>query len=107
VSCNKLPDRYTAQQKAAQLKKYKLAFVTTLPTLVPRGVDTAILLDGFIIVGKPAAQNAMSNPTYHNNHGGGGGVNVLLLLLLLLLLEMRFIHGGKSQKVSQCANYPT
>ena len=63
ISCNKLAHRNMVQQKAHQLKKYKLALTTTLPTLVSAGVATAIRLLGFIMVGNPAAQKAINNPT--------------------------------------------
>ena len=64
VSCNKLAHRYIVQQKAHQLKKYKLALMTRPPTVVLDGVETAMLLFGFIMVGNAAAQNAINNPTW-------------------------------------------
>jgi hypothetical protein len=53
----KLPEIHKLHKKVAQVEKYKLALTTCVN-------PTAILLEGFIMTGKPADQRARINPAY-------------------------------------------
>ena len=61
ISCTIEPLKKIVAQMDSHEKKYKLALVTTELAIVVFGLETAMSFDGFMMVGRPPAQNAIKS----------------------------------------------